>query len=300
MAESVSNSETGPQTGTEGGFQPSTEQQMAAELLDLSASRVSDGSDQSELIQSVRWETTEYSDLANLQPEVGVIEVSKGFQGTDAVLYSAVALVVDKLGSSDPVAPITNPDGREQIPVPLPPTEEPVFEPIAFGHDTSPIQYNDDRMPKTEEPELRGRDEESDTRSQSLYGVQSVTRAPSGQRPPSATTAPATTQPATTQPVTTEPVTTAPVTTEPTTTEPATTEPATTEPSTTEPATTEPATTEPATTEPATTEPSTAEPTTTEPATTEPSTTEPATTEPATTEPATTEPSTTEPTTTEP
>ncbi|MBF0184335.1 MAG: hypothetical protein HQM06_08090, partial [Magnetococcales bacterium] len=235
MAESVNDTETGQQSATDSSFKPSTEQQQAAELLDLSASQMSDGADQSELIQSVRLEANEYSDLANLQPEVGVVEVSKDVHASEAVLYAAVELVIDKQGSLDQVAPVTNPDGREQIPVPIPPTEEPVFEPIEFGHDTSPIGYQDSYTTKTEDPEYPASREESNSNRQPV-APQSTTKTPSNQKPPSGTTAPETTEPATTEPATTEPATTEPATTEPATTEPATTEPATTEPATTEPA----------------------------------------------------------------
>ncbi|MBF0462837.1 MAG: hypothetical protein HQL87_15790, partial [Magnetococcales bacterium] len=65
----------------------SQEQQQAMELLNL-ATQAPVEQQESELIQSRKDETTEHSDLANLQPEAASIEVSKSAKASDASGYS--------------------------------------------------------------------------------------------------------------------------------------------------------------------------------------------------------------------
>ncbi|MEO5334986.1 MAG: hypothetical protein H7839_23480, partial [Magnetococcus sp. YQC-5] len=268
------------------------DQQQAAELLHLTAEDTPSTAHESELVQSEKEEAKGQDDLANLQPGVGGLEVSKNVKQADAVLQTQAKVAVDDMGRGQQVADIDNPDGARQIPVPMPPTEVPTFEPIEFGHDTSEVKV------ARSEPEVRTqptappdgeyaspRDGDADDDGGGMPGGQ-------GGRE--------TTFPPAINPTLTDPVTAAPTTTEPE----GTPVPVTNSPGGAPPATSGPegtngpgggdrpgeTTNSPTTESPGTNPPGTNPPTTESPVTTPPVTTPPVTTPPVTTPPVTTPP----------
>ncbi|MEO5353687.1 MAG: hypothetical protein H7835_10830 [Magnetococcus sp. XQGC-1] len=150
--------------------QDTQDQQQAAELLHLTAEERPSDAHESELVPSEKEEAKGQDDLANLQPGVGGLEVSKNVKQADAELQSRAAVVVDDLGRGQKVAAVDNPVGDRHDPVPMPPTEVPTFEPIEFGHDTSEIDVERPEQdvkpeltaPPAEERGVRGGDDRED------------------------------------------------------------------------------------------------------------------------------------------